>query len=66
MIISYKKLFWKKYYYKREYLNNFFLSLNKLNVKKEIVENISIELKNFYFDIKNKYKKFNFNSNNDL
>ena len=66
MIISYKKLFWKKYYYKREYLNNFFLSLKKLNINKEIIEKISIELKNFYFDIKNKYKKFKFKIKNDL
>ena len=66
MIISYKKLFWKKYYYKREYLNNFFLSLKKLNIKNEIIQKISIELKNFYFDIKNKYKKFNFKIKNDL
>ncbi len=66
MIISYKKLFWKKYYYKREYLNNFFLSLKKLNIKNEIIQKISIELKNFYFDIKNKYKKFKFKIKNDL
>jgi len=66
MIIGYKNLFWiKKNYYKKEYLNNFFTSLQKLNIENEtIINKISTELKIFYFDIKKKHKKFFYKKKN--
>jgi len=57
MVIGYKKLFWKKLYYKKEYLKNFFITLKKLNVEnKTIINQMSSDLKNFYFGIQKKYK----------
>ena len=66
MIIGYKNLFWiKKNYYKKEYLNNFFTSLQKLNIENEtIINKISTELKIFYFDIKKKHKKIFYKKKN--
>jgi hypothetical protein len=62
MIIGYKRLFWeKKNYYKKEYLNNFFSAIKKLDIEiKKIIEKISIELKNFYFYILDKYKRIKY------
>ena len=68
MIIGYKNLFWNEnYYYKEEYLINFFNIFKKLNLENEsIINKSSINLKNFYFKIYNKYKLLQINKKRDL
>jgi len=68
MIIGYKNLFWNEnYYYKEEYLINFFNAFKKLNLEDEsIINKSSINLKNFYFKIYNKYKLLQINKKRDL
>ena len=61
MIIGYIKLFQykKQYLYNKNYLKNFFLSFKTLNLEEnKIIQNISSELKRYYFEIYEKYKEF--------
>ena len=69
MIIGYKNLFWKseKLFYKEEYLTNFFNAFKKLEIDEKIIINkLTIEFKNFYLKILNKYNLININKKKDL
>ena len=68
MIIGYKHLFWSEnLFYKEEYLTNFFNAFKKLEINEEkIINKLTIEFKNFYLKILNKYKLININEKKDL
>ena len=69
MIIGYKNLFQnkKKFIYNKEYLKNFFNILKKLNLNEDnLINKISIELKNFYLEIYNQFKILNNKKKKDL
>ena len=68
MIIGYKKLYWKKkYFYNKEYLSNFFNAFKKLKLEEEkIINKLSIDLKNFYLNIYDKYIAIKNNIKKDL
>ena len=69
MIIGYINLFWRseKLFYIEEYLTNFFNAFKKLEIdEKKIINKLTIEFKNFYLKILNKYKLININKKKDL